>query len=158
MWSNQKKTNKCLLSPRQIANKAYTLAIKKLDRDDKRRRPQYTVRERLLLSNTMAKAEDILNKKAQTKSTILLPAKCEEDTLPPVSKQCKSENIAVVQPNHPEQQPQISQDESKLLAVSMVAIAAAVVYSSIQQKDAFIQYNAPPVVIHHTNNTMTTMI
>lgn len=51
------------LSPRQVANKAYSLAIKKLDRDDKRSRPQYNVRERLLLCNTLCKAEQFLQKR-----------------------------------------------------------------------------------------------
>ncbi|CAO3583710.1 unnamed protein product [Absidia cylindrospora] len=51
------------LSPRQVANKAYSLAIKKLDRDDKRNRPQYNVRERLLLCNTLCKAEQFLQKR-----------------------------------------------------------------------------------------------
>lgn len=55
-------TRKQNLSPRQVANKAYQLGMKKLDKDDKRKRPQYSVRERLLLSNTIVKAEEMLNK------------------------------------------------------------------------------------------------
>lgn len=51
------------LSPRQVANKAYSLAIKKLDRDDKRSRPHYNVRERLLLCNTLSRAEQFLQKR-----------------------------------------------------------------------------------------------
>ncbi|KAI8886893.1 hypothetical protein K501DRAFT_283614 [Backusella circina FSU 941] len=63
-WSkNNKVGTSSNLSPRQVANKAYTLATKKLDKDDKRRRPQYSIRERLLLSNTMTKAEEFLNKR-----------------------------------------------------------------------------------------------
>ncbi|KAI7862525.1 hypothetical protein BDF14DRAFT_1746085 [Spinellus fusiger] len=53
------------MSPRQIATKAYSLACKKLDRDDRRSRPRYTIRERLLLCNTINKAEDLLNKRTQ---------------------------------------------------------------------------------------------
>ncbi|OBZ84260.1 hypothetical protein A0J61_07686 [Choanephora cucurbitarum] len=53
-----------IMSPRQTANKAYTLTIKKLDKDEKRCRPHYSIREKLLLSNTLAKAEQILNKQA----------------------------------------------------------------------------------------------
>lgn len=51
------------LSPRQVANKAYSLAIKKLDRDDKRSRPRYNVRERLLLCHTLTHAEQFLQKR-----------------------------------------------------------------------------------------------
>ncbi|KAI8332362.1 hypothetical protein BC941DRAFT_436440 [Chlamydoabsidia padenii] len=51
------------LSPRQVANKAYNLAIKKLERDDKRSRPRYNVRERLLLCHTITKAEQFLQKR-----------------------------------------------------------------------------------------------
>lgn len=53
------------LSPRQIATKAMTLGCKKLDRDDKRTRPQYNVRERLLLCNTIAHAEQVLNQRTR---------------------------------------------------------------------------------------------
>ncbi|CAO3650273.1 unnamed protein product [Cunninghamella blakesleeana] len=51
------------LSPRQVANKAYSLAIKKLDKDDKRHKPKYHVRERLLLCNTLSRAEQFLQKR-----------------------------------------------------------------------------------------------
>ncbi|ORZ13149.1 hypothetical protein BCR42DRAFT_419285 [Absidia repens] len=53
------------LSPRQIANKAMTLGCKKLDTDDKRTRPQYNVRERLLICNTIAYAEQVLNQRTR---------------------------------------------------------------------------------------------
>ncbi|KAI8335749.1 hypothetical protein BC941DRAFT_429253 [Chlamydoabsidia padenii] len=53
------------LSPRQIATKAMTLGCKKLDRDDKRSRPRYNVRERLLLCNTIAYAEQVLNQRTR---------------------------------------------------------------------------------------------
>ncbi|ORZ10818.1 hypothetical protein BCR42DRAFT_422084 [Absidia repens] len=56
-------SNNSNLSPRQIATKACNLAIKKLDRDDKRSRPQYNVRERLLLCNTLSNAEKFLQKR-----------------------------------------------------------------------------------------------
>ncbi|KAI8332249.1 hypothetical protein BC941DRAFT_437037 [Chlamydoabsidia padenii] len=56
-------SNNSNLSPRQVANKAYSLAIKKLDRDDKRSRPHYNVRERLLLCNTLSRAEQFLQKR-----------------------------------------------------------------------------------------------
>ncbi|CAO3583480.1 unnamed protein product [Absidia cylindrospora] len=53
------------LSPRQIANKAMTLGCKKLDNDDKRTRPRYNVRERLLICNTIASAEQVLNQRTR---------------------------------------------------------------------------------------------
>ncbi|KAI8074841.1 hypothetical protein BC940DRAFT_178 [Gongronella butleri] len=52
-------------SPRQIALKTFSLGCKKLDRDDRRSRPQYNVRERLLLCNMINQAEEVLNKRAR---------------------------------------------------------------------------------------------
>ncbi|ORY98846.1 hypothetical protein BCR43DRAFT_488272 [Syncephalastrum racemosum] len=69
MWSKKRSNapstifSRGTMSPRQVATKAYTLACKKLDKDDHRRRPHYHVRERVLLNNTMNKAEDVLNKR-----------------------------------------------------------------------------------------------
>ncbi|KAI8370683.1 uncharacterized protein BYT42DRAFT_583350 [Radiomyces spectabilis] len=65
------------LSPRQIANKAITLGCKKLDRDDKRSRPRYHMRERLLLCNTIAKAEEVLNQRTRRTNRRVMAA--EED-------------------------------------------------------------------------------
>jgi len=81
-WINKKSSTASTtsnLSPRQVANKAYSLAIKKLDRDDKRRRPHYTVRERLLLSNTMTKAEDLLNKRTPRSNRRVLASEFDDD-------------------------------------------------------------------------------
>ncbi|KAL9560144.1 hypothetical protein PS6_000351 [Mucor atramentarius] len=81
-WINKKSSTASTtsnLSPRQVANKAYSLAIKKLDRDDKRRRPHYTVRERLLLSNTMTKAEDVLNKRTPRSNRRVLASEFDDD-------------------------------------------------------------------------------
>lgn len=82
-WINKKSSattaSTSSLSPRQVANKAYSLAIKKLDRDDKRRRPHYTVRERLLLSNTMTKAEDLLNKRTPRSNRRVLASEFDDD-------------------------------------------------------------------------------
>ncbi|KAL9551910.1 hypothetical protein MBANPS3_004047 [Mucor bainieri] len=85
-WINKKSstassTTTSNLSPRQVANKAYSLAIKKLDRDDKRRRPHYTVRERLLLSNTMTKAEDLLNKRTPRSNRRVLASEFDDDLI-----------------------------------------------------------------------------
>jgi hypothetical protein len=91
-------TNNSNLSPRQVANKAYTLAIKKLDRDDKSRRPQYTVRERLLLSNTMSKAEDLLNKRTpRFNRRVLASEDHNEDYAPPAKKMALGPAPAPVQ-------------------------------------------------------------
>ncbi|KAI8379819.1 hypothetical protein EDC96DRAFT_114263 [Choanephora cucurbitarum] len=68
-----------IMSPRQTANKAYTLTIKKLDRDEKR--PHYSIREKLLLSNTLAKAEQMLNKPTCVRTSW---PKEEEDVLAPL--------------------------------------------------------------------------
>ncbi|KAF1801997.1 hypothetical protein V8B55DRAFT_1476093 [Mucor lusitanicus] len=85
-WINKKSSTASSsstsnLSPRQVANKAYSLAIKKLDRDDKRRRPHYTVRERLLLSNTMTKAEDLLNKRTPRSNRRVLASEFDDDLI-----------------------------------------------------------------------------
>ncbi|KAI8339672.1 hypothetical protein BC941DRAFT_421142 [Chlamydoabsidia padenii] len=48
-------------SPRQIANKAYTLATKKINFDDRRKKPHYHLRERLMIQHTMKKAKRVLN-------------------------------------------------------------------------------------------------
>ncbi|CAO3656280.1 unnamed protein product [Mucor fragilis] len=85
-WINKKSstastTTSSNLSPRQVANKAYSLAVKKLDRDDKRRRPHYTVRERLLLSNTMTKAEDLLNKRTPRSNRRVLASEFDDDLI-----------------------------------------------------------------------------
>ncbi|KAI9307891.1 hypothetical protein BJ944DRAFT_228230 [Cunninghamella echinulata] len=66
------------LSPRQIATKALTLGCKKLDRDDKRSRPLYNVRERLLLCNTIARAEEVLNKRTRRTNRRVMSAEDEE--------------------------------------------------------------------------------
>ncbi|KAI8081871.1 uncharacterized protein B0P05DRAFT_538403 [Gilbertella persicaria] len=67
------------LSPRQMANKAYTLGCKKLDRDDKRSKPQYGMRERLLLCNTIAKAEEVLSTRTRRTNRRVMAAEDEED-------------------------------------------------------------------------------
>lgn len=66
------------LSPRQIANKAYTLGCKKLDRDDKQSKQKYHVRERLLLCNTIAKAEEVLNARTRRTNRRVMAAEDEE--------------------------------------------------------------------------------
>lgn len=80
-WIKKTTSNNSNLSPRQVATKAYSLAIKKLDKDDKRRRPQYTVRERLLLSNTMNKAEDLLNKRTSRLNRRVLSFESDDDVI-----------------------------------------------------------------------------
>ncbi|KAI8088942.1 uncharacterized protein BX664DRAFT_358557 [Halteromyces radiatus] len=67
------------LSPRQVATKALTLGCKKLDRDDKRSRPQYNVRERLLLCNTIAHAEEVLNKRTRRTNRRVMAAEDDEE-------------------------------------------------------------------------------
>ncbi|CAM0142925.1 hypothetical protein VKS41_002495 [Umbelopsis sp. WA50703] len=64
-------------SPRQIATKTYNLACKKLDRDEKKSKPNYNIRERLLLYRTMVHAEEVLQKR--TRRTIRRVMDAEED-------------------------------------------------------------------------------
>lgn len=67
------------LSPRQIANKAYTLGCKKLDRDDKRSKQKYHVRERLLINNTISKAEEVLNTRTRRTNRRVMAAEDEDE-------------------------------------------------------------------------------
>ncbi|KAI8885576.1 hypothetical protein K501DRAFT_284263 [Backusella circina FSU 941] len=79
------------LSPRQIANKAYTLGCKKLERDDKRSKQNYHVRERLLLFNTIAKAEEVLNSRTRrTNRRVMNAEDNEEDALKEISERIQT--------------------------------------------------------------------
>ncbi|KAI9028897.1 hypothetical protein CLU79DRAFT_832272 [Phycomyces nitens] len=81
LWSNRSKAPTTVfvatLSPRQIATKALTLGCKKLDRDDRRRKPRYSIRERLLLCITISYAEEVLNKRTRRTNRRVMDA--EED-------------------------------------------------------------------------------
>ncbi|KAI9489323.1 hypothetical protein BDB00DRAFT_941736 [Zychaea mexicana] len=66
------------MSPRQMATKAFSLACKKLDRDEKRRRPSYHIRERVLLYNTMNKADSVLNKRQTRTNRRVMAAEDDE--------------------------------------------------------------------------------
>lgn len=87
IWSNKRNTRSApctiftttTLSPRQVANKAYSLGCKKLDRDDKRSKQRYHVRERLLLCNTIAKAEEVLNARTRRTNRRVMAAEDEEE-------------------------------------------------------------------------------
>jgi hypothetical protein len=88
IWSSKRATGKSApctifsttaLSPRQIANKAYTLGCKKLDRDDKRSKQKYHVRERLLICNTITKAEEVLNSRTRRTNRRVMAAEDEEE-------------------------------------------------------------------------------
>ncbi|KAI9270534.1 hypothetical protein BDA99DRAFT_502059 [Phascolomyces articulosus] len=67
------------LSPRQIANKALTLGYKKLNRDAKRPHPQYNFRIQVLISNTIAKAETVLNQRTRRTNRRVMAAEEEEE-------------------------------------------------------------------------------
>ncbi|KAI7849096.1 hypothetical protein BDC45DRAFT_521543 [Circinella umbellata] len=68
-----------VLSPRQLANKTITLGYKKLDRDSKRQRPQYNFRIHVLINNTIAKAENVLNKRTQRTNRRVMAAEEESE-------------------------------------------------------------------------------
>ncbi|KAI9258998.1 hypothetical protein BDA99DRAFT_538920 [Phascolomyces articulosus] len=84
MWSKRVNAPNTLftstrnMSPRQVASKAHSLACKKLDRDEKRRRPSYHIRERVLLNNTMIKADALLNKRQARTNRRVLAAEDDE--------------------------------------------------------------------------------
>ena len=67
------------LSPRQLANKTITLGYKKLDRDSKRQRPQYNFRIQVLITNTIAEAENVLNKRTRRTNRRVMAAEEEEE-------------------------------------------------------------------------------
>lgn len=108
------------LSPRQMANKAHSLAIKKLDKDDKRKRPQYSIRERLLLSKTMSKAEEVLNKKpTMYRSAVSFD---DDDIMPPF----KSQSVAASNSkNNP------SDSASTLEQIAAVSLVVVTVVASL---------------------------
>ncbi|KAI9307734.1 hypothetical protein BJ944DRAFT_261445 [Cunninghamella echinulata] len=85
------------LSPRQVANKAYSLAIKKLDKDDKRHKPKYHVRERLLLCNTLSRAEQFLQKRTARTNRRVMSFE-EEDG--PITSEEDLTAINIIQTNH----------------------------------------------------------
>ncbi|CAO3653123.1 unnamed protein product [Cunninghamella echinulata] len=85
------------LSPRQVANKAYSLAIKKLDKDDKRHKPKYHVRERLLLCNTLSKAEQFLQKRTARTNRRVMSFEEEEG---PITSEEDLTAINIIQTNH----------------------------------------------------------
>ncbi|CAO3673719.1 unnamed protein product [Rhizopus stolonifer] len=84
IWS--KRTAPCTifstttLSPRQIANKVYTLGCKKLDRDDKRSHQKYHLRERLLLYDIIAKAEEVLSSRIKRTNRRVMAAEDDEES------------------------------------------------------------------------------
>ena len=187
-WINKNKatTTTSQLSPRQVANKAYSLAIKKLDKDDQRRRPHYSVRERLLLSNTMAKAEDVLNKRTpRTNRRALLFE--DDDVLPPAKKMAiapppplPSTPAAVAVASAPKEvkkevlQPIVTpeiKNESPIVVVKTItteqkmavslAVAAAAVYSNLSVAEQQFLISSPhdycrPIMIP-THSTMNSI-
>ncbi|KAI8642734.1 hypothetical protein BD408DRAFT_416139 [Parasitella parasitica] len=151
-WINKKSstvttTTASTLSPRQVANKAYSLAIKKLDRDDNRRRPHYTVRERLLLSHTMTKAEDLLNKRTARSNRRVLASEFDDDVItcpsttsipppPPIQTPQQPEKIVTktsASTSSASSQPlecTAAMPSAEHMAVS-IAVVAAVAYNSL---------------------------
>ncbi|KAI8985042.1 hypothetical protein BDB01DRAFT_788711 [Pilobolus umbonatus] len=159
--NNMKSSN---LSPRQVANRAYSLAFKKLDRDEKRRKPQYSVRERLLLSYTINRAEDLLNKHSP-RSRKILNVDHDGDILPP------KQHIPPPSPVMMEEiQPvaQIKQELPRMMvptpeqiaAVSLVVVAAA--YNSLteqQQQQSLLPRDCRVAMIPQMHSmSMTTII
>ncbi|KAI8095948.1 hypothetical protein BDF21DRAFT_407132 [Thamnidium elegans] len=178
-WINKSKKNatstNANLSPRQVANKAYSLAIKKLDKDDKRRRPQYSVRERLLLSNTMNKAEDVLNKRTTRLNRRVLSFESDEDVIPSpldhppplASPVLIQEQITVTPPTPPQPMAQIK-NESPIITSSFtpeqqmvvsIAVVAAAAYSSLSasQKNSFFSHDfcRPIMIPCHSMNSIS---
>ncbi|KAG2219097.1 hypothetical protein INT45_005828 [Circinella minor] len=68
-----------VLSPRQLANKTITLGYKKLNQDSKRQRPQYNFRIHVLINNTIAKAENVLNKRTKRTNRRVMAAEEESE-------------------------------------------------------------------------------
>lgn len=174
-WINKNNKSNTMnnsnLSPRQVANRAYSLAIKKLDKDDKRRRPQYTVRERLLLSNTMARAEDLLNKRTSRFNRRVLAVENDEEVIPPPAKKMalmvKKEEIvtpAPLQIKHESPLPTMKNmitPEQMAVSLAVVAVAA---YSSLSLADqqallsSSRDYCRPIMIPNHSTMTALTTI
>ncbi|KAI9470578.1 MAG: hypothetical protein EXX96DRAFT_362188 [Benjaminiella poitrasii] len=139
-WMKQKAstTTNNILSPRQIANKTYTLAIKKLDKDNKSCKPHYSVREKLLLSNAMVFAEEFLNKRTPRSSRRVLAFEDEyDDTIQSVSKQDDNNSKSINE-----------QAENQLVSSCCIAVVTLVAnYDSIaaetQQQQEFCRPATP---------------
>ncbi|KAK4513717.1 aminophospholipid translocase [Mucor velutinosus] len=143
-WINKKSSTASSssasnLSPRQVANKAYSLAIKKLDRDDKRRRPHYTVRERLLLSNTMTKAEDLLNKRTPRSNRRVLASEFDDDLIicPPAT------HIPPPAPIQVQPQPQPQAEEKPATPASTITPTSNQAFQPLESKTPTTTANTP---------------
>ncbi|KAI8380820.1 hypothetical protein BD560DRAFT_432010 [Blakeslea trispora] len=125
-----------VMSPRQTANKAYSLGLKKLDKDEKRRRPQYSIREKLLLSNTLVKAEQLLNKQA----SVNRKSWCEQgDVLVPSPHYAPPSDTKVQQWMSIEESKQTSVETKIKTHVAtipeQVALSIAVIAAAFQQQE-----------------------
>lgn len=118
IWSNKRNKAPCTifssttLSPRQIANKAYTLGCKKLDRDDKQSKQKYHVRERLLLCNTIAKAEEVLNARTRRTNRRVMAAEEEEE-----ADEFSAKHTTSIKDHHSPLRSSSSQDEEESIII-----------------------------------------
>ncbi|ORZ13213.1 hypothetical protein BCR42DRAFT_72819 [Absidia repens] len=95
-------------SPRQIAKKAYSTASKKISLDDRRKRQHYHMRERLLIQNTMMKAEMMLNSQSSKLSNSKVALSCPFDNIktpsrhhyPPPPPLSKPEQLSATLTSH----------------------------------------------------------
>ncbi|KAF7725820.1 hypothetical protein EC973_009243 [Apophysomyces ossiformis] len=156
------------MSPRQVANKAYKLACTKLDRDEKRRRPQYTIRERVLLFNTIVKAEDVLSKRTQRFNRRVLAFEQDDDVVSspsPAESKASSTKTKHEKVQEPKQdtliQATLPQPVSSVSSTSCSSSPATLLVDSIKPNDARLQIPDPtllprdcrPIVTHNLLST-----
>ncbi|KAI8079007.1 uncharacterized protein B0P05DRAFT_542025 [Gilbertella persicaria] len=160
-WIKKNNADSKAMSPRQIANKAYSLAIKKLDKDEKRRRPQYSIREKLLLSNTMAKAESVLNKQLPRSNRRVLAFEQDDDVLaPPLKKLAsmkKQETVNIKQETTVHNQ---TKNES-LPIPEQIILSIAVIATALQQQQQQQQHSLlcrPFIIPSNLTNSLTPII
>ncbi|KAG2197412.1 hypothetical protein INT47_005665 [Mucor saturninus] len=159
-WINKNKStinNSSNLSPRQVANKAYSLAIKKLDKDDKRRRPQYTVRERLLLSNTMTRAEDLLNKRTSRLNRRVLAVEHEEEVVSsPIHTPPPPPLPAALLPPAPAPAPTPTPTPAPVPSVQAPVMTAPTAMAVVVVKNDEVTQPVAPAQIKHNESRMIT--
>ncbi|PHZ14023.1 uncharacterized protein RHIMIDRAFT_236016 [Rhizopus microsporus ATCC 52813] len=146
------------LSPRQIANKAYTLGYKKLDRDDKRSKQKYHLRERLLLYNTITKAEEVLNTRTRRTNRRVMAAEDDDDDHHEFSMKhnnnntCNHHDKSPLKQNIKEEEEEEEQEDQDIPILTPSTSTSTIssissIYSDNNNNCTFINKNNKPITV-----------
>ncbi|CEP07749.1 hypothetical protein [Parasitella parasitica] len=144
------------LSPRQIANKAYSLGCKKLDRDDKRSKQRYHVRERLLLCNTISKAEEVLNARTRRTNRRVMSAEDDEEENYNNSSQMKPHHHSNSEHHSPlrNSSDDLEEEEQELIDQQHIPLSSSSTASSLATSStSSIASSTPTSTSASSNNT-----